>query len=105
LLEATAASLFGVPRPLGSCAFHRAVAGRSLNSGKSIAMAYTQNDIDTLKAAIATGARRVKFGSGPDAHEVEYRSLADMQAVLAEMTIEVLGTKPIRTSFVAHCRD
>ncbi|WP_316207586.1 MULTISPECIES: phage head-tail joining protein [unclassified Bradyrhizobium] len=52
-------------------------------------MAWTQKDIDTLKAAIATGARRVRYGSGPDAHEVEYRSLDDMNATLSQMIAEV----------------
>lgn len=69
-------------------------------------MAYTLDDIDTLRAAIATGARRVKFGSGPDAREVEYRTLSEMQAVLAQMVAEVTPqARKVSTSFVAHCRD
>lgn len=70
-------------------------------------MAYTQDDIIALKAAIASGARKVKFGSGPDSREVEYRTLADMKATLAEMTAEIspAGSQPIRTSFVSHSRD
>lgn len=69
-------------------------------------MAYTQDDIDTLQAAIVTGARKVKFGSGPDAREVEYRSLADMQAILAQMLAAVSpSARKVSTSFVAHCRD
>jgi hypothetical protein len=68
-------------------------------------MAWTQSDIDTLKAAIATGARRVRYGSGPDAHEVEYRSLADMNATLEAMIAEVSPSKATpRVSYVAHHR-
>ena len=69
-------------------------------------MAYTQDDIDALQSAIATGARKVKFGSGPDSREVEYRSLADMQATLNNMLAVVSpAPQPIRTSFIAHSRD
>lgn len=52
-------------------------------------MAWTQTDIDTLKAAIATGATLVRFGSGPDSREVRYRSLAEMRDILAQMEAEV----------------
>lgn len=52
-------------------------------------MAYTQTDIDTLKAAIATGATLVKFGAGPDSREVRYRSLSEMESVLSKMQAEV----------------
>jgi len=52
-------------------------------------MAWTQSDIDTLKAAIATGAKKVTFGAGPDKREVEYRSLAEMEETLRKMEVEV----------------
>lgn len=70
-------------------------------------MAYTQADVDALKAAIATGALRVKFGSGPDSREVEYRSLSDMNATLATMLAEVSPTTAVRprVSIVQHSRD
>lgn len=69
-------------------------------------MAYTQADIDALKAAIATGALEVEFGAGPDKQRVRYRSLADMQAILAQMIAEVDGADPApRVSFIQHCRD
>jgi hypothetical protein len=69
-------------------------------------MAYSQGDIDALKAAIASGALRVKFGSGPDSREVEYRSLSDMNATLATMLAEVSPTaaRP-RVSVIQHSRD
>lgn len=37
-------------------------------------MAWTQADLDVINAAIATGAKRVRFQS----HEVEYHSLGDL---------------------------
>jgi hypothetical protein len=69
-------------------------------------MAYSQSDIDALKAAIATGATLVKFGAGADSREVRYRSLAEMQATLDMMESEVSpGLAAPRTSYVAHSRD
>lgn len=37
-------------------------------------MAWTQADLDVINAAIAIGAKRVRFQS----HEVEYHSLGDL---------------------------
>lgn len=37
-------------------------------------MAWTQNDLEQIEKAIATGARRVRYQT----HEVEYQSLGDM---------------------------
>ena len=70
-------------------------------------MTCTQADIDALKEAIATGALRVKFGSGPDSREVEYRSLQDMIDTLALIVNEVQpnAPQPIRTSYIAHSRE
>lgn len=48
-------------------------------------MAYTQQDIDDLKAAIASGARIVEYSD----RKVEYRSLNDMQRTLEMMQFEV----------------
>lgn len=45
-------------------------------------MAYSQADIDALKASIATGAFKVRYADG---REVTYRSLTDMQRTLAVM--------------------
>lgn len=59
-------------------------------------MAYTQDDIDALKAAIASGALQVTFGSGPDSRTVKYRSLAEMRSILADMVAEVMpGAAPV----------
>jgi len=48
-------------------------------------MAFTQADIDKLKAAIATGALRVRYAD----RDVMYRSLAEMRQTLAMMEEEV----------------
>jgi hypothetical protein len=50
-------------------------------------MAFTQTEIDALKAAIAQGALRVRFGD----REVMYRSLAEMLQTLSMMQAEVAG--------------
>ena len=69
-------------------------------------MAWSQSDIDTLKAAIASGARKVKYGYGPDAQEVEYRSLDEMRQVLADMLAEVNpASAPARLTFTEFRRD
>jgi hypothetical protein len=51
---------------------------------------WTQADIDKLKLAIATGATTVSY-SGPPARSITYRSLAEMQSLLAQMTQSVAG--------------
>jgi hypothetical protein len=50
-------------------------------------VAYTQADIDELKRIKASGALRAKFAD----REVEYRSLAELNQVLAEMERAVNG--------------
>lgn len=68
-------------------------------------MAYSQTDIDTLKAAIATGALEVEFGAGPDKRRVKYRNLDQMQQTLALIIIEVSpASAPKTTSYIAHDR-
>jgi uncharacterized protein involved in exopolysaccharide biosynthesis len=51
-------------------------------------VAYTQADIDELKRVKASGALRAKFAD----REVEYRSLEELNQVLAEMEREVNGS-------------
>lgn len=63
-------------------------------------MAYTQQQYDKLKAAIATGATSVYYGD----KRVDYRNLNEMKQILSDMEIE-LGIKKqssriIKTSFV-----
>ena len=48
-------------------------------------MAWTQTDIDALKKAIATGAKRVRF----QGHETEFHDLSEMRSLLADMEREV----------------
>jgi uncharacterized protein YdbL (DUF1318 family) len=57
---------------------------------------YTQEQITALRAAIATGATVVEYGD----KRVEYRSLAEMRSILAEMEAELAGQKQnARTKF------
>lgn len=67
-------------------------------------MPYSQADIDTLRRAIATGARKVSYGFGSGKREVEYRSLDEMRRILADMEAEVGGAPRPRTTYVEHHR-
>jgi hypothetical protein len=48
-------------------------------------MAWSQSDIDALRAAMGQGVKKVRYVSG----EVEYQSLADMRSLLKQMESEV----------------
>lgn len=52
-------------------------------------MAYSQEDLDNIKAAIASGERRVRLAD----KEVEYRSVAEMLAVKSLIENELTGNK------------
>ncbi len=67
-------------------------------------MAYSQDDIDTLKRAIATGSRKVRYESGGEVREVTYRTLSEMTAVLGMMERELSGRNASRSMLVAHER-
>lgn len=57
---------------------------------------WTQADIDTLKAAVASGVLSVRY-AGPPAREITYQSLGEMRKLLAEMIADVgaqAGTRP-----------
>lgn len=58
-------------------------------------MAYTQSQINALEAAMALGARRVKYDDGK---EVEFASLRDMERQLSRMKREIgtIARGPIR---------
>lgn len=45
-------------------------------------MSFTQSQLDTLRAAYASGVRRVKYADGK---EVEYNSMAEMAAAIAKI--------------------
>lgn len=68
-------------------------------------MAWTQSDIDTLKQAIGTGTKRVEFGSGETRRVQEFRSLAEMQTILAQMEAEVTGKNSLasRRTVAGYC--
>ena len=55
-----------------------------------MAINWTQEDIDRLKAAIASGVLSVTY-AGPPSRSVTYQSLRDMRATLAEMNAAVTG--------------
>ena len=56
-------------------------------------MAWTQNDVDKLKAAIATGELQVQYPNGM----VKYRSYDEMMSILADMQAEVNASNPQST--------
>ena len=57
-------------------------------------MAFQQTDIDALKAAIATGATRVRY---PDGREIQYRSLDEMQRILRMAEADIAATSGARS--------
>lgn len=67
-------------------------------------MAWSQTDLDSIEAAIATGAREVEFGAGPDKRVVKYGTLGQMLAVRNMLANAVLGTARPRTSVIQHDR-
>lgn len=58
-------------------------------------MAYSQADIDTLKAAVARGATRLRLGD----EEVQFASLSEMRRQISVMEQELAGTKSSGLSF------
>lgn len=56
-------------------------------------MAVTQQDVDAIEAAIATGALRVRYADG---REVTYRSLAEMREIVSMLKNSV-GISPAFT--------
>jgi hypothetical protein len=63
-------------------------------------MAWTQSDIDALKAAIKTGIRRVTYTD----KTVEYQDTASMIRALRLLEAEVATATPGRTILVQHGR-
>lgn len=56
-------------------------------------MAWTQDDADILKDAIASGARDVTYSDGS---RIVYRSLPEMRQTLALIEAEVAGSSTVR---------
>lgn len=68
---------------------------------------YTQDQVNELRAAIARGALRVSYSNGSTRQEVQYDSLREMRATLAEMErqISAASGKPrARFSFTRYGR-
>lgn len=63
-------------------------------------MAVTQAQIDQLEAAIYSGERSVSY----DGRTVEYRSLAEMRSLLAEMKGELAAPAPTLPESMARRR-
>jgi hypothetical protein len=61
-------------------------------------MAYTQEQVDDLRAAIAGGTLEVESAG----RRVKYRSLAEMQAILSTMEQEV--ATPVVSDYVPQSR-
>lgn len=63
-------------------------------------MAWTMSDYESLKQAIATGAREVQFKD----KRVAYRSLSQMQSILTAMAAELGIVDPNRRPKVRAAR-
>lgn len=59
---------------------------------------WTEEELETLKAAVASGVLTVSY-AGPPARTITYQSLDAMRALLAEMTASVAEQAGTRTSF------
>ena len=64
-------------------------------------MAYTQDQLDRLEAAIARGVRTVSYNG----ESVTYESLKDMRALRNEMRAELGATVPMQTLFPTVRRE
>lgn len=62
---------------------------------------WTESDIATLKAAIASGVLTVAY-DGPPKRQITYQSLDAMRALLAEMKADVAGTSRVRYRLAGH---
>lgn len=59
---------------------------------------WTQDDLDTLKAAVKTGVLTVSY-AGPPSRTITYQSLAEMRALLADMVADVAETAGTRKRY------
>ncbi len=60
-------------------------------------MAYTQEQLDKLEVAIASGVQEVEYN---DSHRVKYRSQKDMEALASKMKAQLSG-RPVKRRRVA----
>jgi hypothetical protein len=66
----------------------------------SVTVTWTQNDVDSLRAAIASGTRLVTY-SGPPSRTVEYQDIAEMKRTLAQIVAEANAATRKRVRYVA----
>lgn len=64
----------------------------------AVTVTYSQADVDTLRAAIASGALKVEY-SGPPARAVTYNSVGEMKKILAQMVAEMNNAAGTRRRF------
>lgn len=64
----------------------------------TVTVGWTQADVDTLRAAIASGALTVSF-SGPPARSITYQSTDSMLKVLALAVAELANTAGTRSTY------
>jgi microcompartment protein CcmL/EutN len=64
-------------------------------------VAFSQADIDAIKAAIGAGVKRVSYSD----RTVEYHTLAEMMNALALMEAEVSQSTEGRSTFASFRRD
>ncbi len=55
-------------------------------------LTWTQDDLDKLKAAVASGVLTVVY-EGPPRRQITYQSLAEMRSLLAEMAGSVAAAE------------
>ena len=66
-------------------------------------MAYTQQNLDDLRAAIGEGVLRIR---SIDGQEVTYRSLAEMRQIEAAMVADIGTAQPrIKRTVYSYSRD
>jgi hypothetical protein len=59
---------------------------------------WTQEDVDKLKAAVASGILTVRY-DGPPGRTITYQSLSEMRALLASMEQDVAREAGTATSY------
>ena len=69
-----------------------------------LALAFSQDDIDALKAAISTGARKVVYRSSGEEREVTYRDQSEMERALQMMEDALNPTAKTRVTVARHNR-
>lgn len=66
----------------------------------SVVVVWSQSDVDTLKAAIASGTLTVSY-SGPPARSQTYQNITEMKKILAQIVAEANAATRTRVRYVA----